>query len=827
VLLSVFLAVAAGQAGEPNQSPAPVLPREALALPPVGQHGRAAVHTDALEARLVAGQWKPPKAGDTLPLPDGSSRRWEPIKAAADGSFPTRPGGGYIYLAVSAAKACVMLLELKGPSMMYVNGAPRTGDQYETGWVRLPIQLHAGVNDLLFAGSRANLRATLTSPKAAALLQTADLTMPDLMAGAPVDTEGAVVVLNATNAPLENLALETILPGRMERTRLPTLLPLGMRKMGFRLRGPAPPAGESCEVQLRLVRSANDGWHTMDEAKIGLSIRRPDAAHKRTFRSAIDGSVQYFAVVPPHNSDKDHDKEAKSAPALVLTLHGAAVEAMGQAACYAPKPGTYVVAPTNRRPYGFDWEDWGRMDALEVLDLAKREFATDPRRTYLTGHSMGGHGVWHLGATYPDHFAAIAPSAGWVSMWSYAGARRPEQISPLVDILRRCVNASDTLALARNLAAEGVYVLHGDKDDNVPVEQARIMKQHLSQFHRDLVYHEEPGMGHWWGKAGVSGAACVDWPPLFDFFTHHTLPRPEDVRQVDFITASPGVSAACHWAFIEDQIHAMRLSSVSLKWDPGRRRFHGTTDNVARLALDVRHLPAHKPIEVALDDQEVKDIPWPAQDRRIWLQRMAGRWSSCPRPSLALKGPHRYGPFKEAFRNQVLFVYGTRGTPEENAWALAKARYDAETFGYRGNASVDVVPDTAFDTKAEPDRNVIVYGHAESNAAWSVLLADSPVQVRRGAIRVGEREEKGEDLGCLFLRPRPGSDRAAVGVVAGSGLAGMHLTDRLPYFISGVGYPDCIVIAGDILTKGVGGIRAAGFFGSDWGVNTGDLVWRN
>ena len=111
---------------------------------------------------------------------------------------------------------------------------------------------------------------------------------------------------------------------------------------------------------------------------------------------------------------------------MVLTLHGAGVEGIGQAQCYSRKPGLYIVAPTNRRPYGFDWEDWGRLDAIEVLDLAQRAFETDPQQTYLTGHSMGGHGTWHLGVTFPDRFAAIAPSAGWISMWSYAGAKRSE-----------------------------------------------------------------------------------------------------------------------------------------------------------------------------------------------------------------------------------------------------------------------------------------------------------------------------------------------------------------------------------------------------------------
>ena len=31
-------------------------------------------------------------------------------------------------------------------------------------------------------------------------------------------------------------------------------------------------------------------------------------------------------------------------------------------------------------------------------------------------------------------------------------------------------------------------------------------------------------------------------------------------------------------------------------------------------------------------------------------------------PSPATKGPHRYGPFKDAFRHRMLFVYGTTGT---------------------------------------------------------------------------------------------------------------------------------------------------------------------
>src|SRR2546421_2225121 len=55
--------------------------RECLVIRPVGQGGRVPVHTDAIEAQMVAGTWKPPKAGDAVSLPDGKSQTWEPATA--------------------------------------------------------------------------------------------------------------------------------------------------------------------------------------------------------------------------------------------------------------------------------------------------------------------------------------------------------------------------------------------------------------------------------------------------------------------------------------------------------------------------------------------------------------------------------------------------------------------------------------------------------------------------------------------------------------------------------------------------------------------------
>jgi hypothetical protein len=127
---------------------------------------------------------------------------------------------------------------------------------------------------------------------------------------------------------------------------------------------------------------------------------------------------------------------------------------------------------------------------------------------------------------------------------------------------------------------------------------------------------------------------------------------------------------------------------------------------------------------------------------------------------------------------------------------------------------------------------VILYGNADTNGAWELLLGppkDAPVEVRRDRVRIGARAIEGNDLAVLFhlpRRPRAGPG-TGVGIVAGTGLPGLRLCDRLPYFTSGVHFPDVTVFRSDALAKGSEGVRCAGFFGLDWGVESGEFVWRD
>ena len=65
-----------------------------------------------------------------------------------------------------------------------------------------------------------------------------------------------------------------------------------------------------------------------------------------------------------------------------------------------------VIAP--QCPEGTRWTD--HVEALKsLLNDAVARYGVDTDRIYLTGLSLGGQGVWHLGAAHPDLFAALAP----------------------------------------------------------------------------------------------------------------------------------------------------------------------------------------------------------------------------------------------------------------------------------------------------------------------------------------------------------------------------------------------------------------------------------
>ncbi len=102
------------------------------------------------------------------------------------------------------------------------------------------------------------------------------------------------MVVNATERPVSNLSLAVSGDGLARTvTQLPMIGPLSIRKVGFRIRGPAPDAEGTVVGKLELCGKQ---LITIHDIPLELRVRSPEAAHQRTFVSDIDGSVQYYAL---------------------------------------------------------------------------------------------------------------------------------------------------------------------------------------------------------------------------------------------------------------------------------------------------------------------------------------------------------------------------------------------------------------------------------------------------------------------------------------------------------------------------------------------------
>lgn len=778
---------------------------------PCHQYGRQALFSDHLAFMLNAGQLATPVEGGKAPA--GSTATpgsWQTITADSAGMFKGRAiNNGYLYLSYESAAAQTALLNVSGHQMVYVNGVPHAGDIYRYGWMYFPVQLKKGLNEFYVRTARSwggqGIQAQLLFPQQPVYISKADSTMPFIVTGQTNDALwGAVVIINNTGKALKGLQLRSTVQGKEVLTPVPDIAPMTTRKAGFKMDASAIQQKGTANCQLTLLNRQQ----TIDEKTMTLQVVNPEDHYSSTFVSNIDGSVQYYSVSPQVGAKGAITDQH---PALFLSVHGAEVQAINQARAYEQKDWGVLVAPTNRRPRGFNWEDWGRLDALEVLSIAKERYSPDPSRIYLTGHSMGGHGSWYLGATYPGNWAAIAPCSGYPTLLGYGSADGLIPDSPRNNtekILLRASNPSNVIKLATNYKAAGVYVLHGDSDRVVSVNYARQMKQVLAGFHTDYSYYEYPGGEHWYGNK------CVDWGPLFEFFRWHTIIPDSTYQHIDFTTANPAISSGMRWAHILQQQRSLEFSRIQLSRSADRHTITGSTDNVQTLALNLSDLPAGAQVHIQLDGGSPITYTKQAPDT-LYLQKL-GQWAIGALPPASEKGVVRNGTLKEAFNNRMVFVYGTTGTKEENEWAYNKARYDAETWYYRGNGAVDLMADKDFNPAAYPDRGIILYGHAGSNKAWNSLLQHCPIQVTKGKIQAGAQQYTGEDLAAYFVWPRPDSKTASVAVISGTGLTGMRASEANQYFAGGSGFPDYMIFTADLLKGDTNAVKSAGFYNNKW-----------
>lgn len=739
----------------PQTSPTPVAIKEWMVA--------MAVSPDPMRAALEQGTFTYPAPGY-----DSNNMHWSARAPGKDGSLGSFPAGvAYAVARVQLKSTDRLFLRSEHTYRVWLDDAPFAGDVYGSHRMRVPLAPRDGERLLVLhlATGRGTPEAELWTTTDELYMNEADLTAPDLVVGDSAELCVGLPVLNLTDEAALDVTARVVGSAALEETtvRYPGLASRAVTQVAFELKPKQPPAQASAPVKATLrLESPSLSW--IYEREITLQSVARDDYQRRTRTSTVDGSCQYYGVAPPSGYDP------KKSYALVLSLHGASVEAINQAKAYSQKDWAFIIAPTNRRPYGFDWEGWGRLDGMEALDHATASFPIDPSRVYLAGHSMGGHGTWHLGVMHPGRFATLGPSAGWGSFYSYTGDARP------TGVFARTQAASDTLVYLPNLARRGVYILHGGADTNVPVSEGQKMYQAVQQVTQDVIYHEEPGVDHWWDNDTTKpGTDCVDWDPLFAFMKSHTLDPAE--LSFDFKTPAPWVSSRHSFVTIVSQTDASKDSAVSASQAGATVTL--TTDNVRSMELDGDALLKKGVGEVVVDGAS--------------LAVSAGTLKVGPQDG---KRPGVHGPFHELFYRPFCFVY-----PDSGAEAARRyVGFLVSHWSVIGNGHACALPLSRVQSGPPMDRNLIFVGVAPdkiqgtlpSGFSWSTTQIDAP----GGAY---------QDAALFLVFPHAGRLGGAIAVTEGAG----HLLFRIQPFTSRLVLPDFMVY-------GASGVLEADFFDADW-----------
>lgn len=156
--------------------------------------------------------------------------------------------------------------------------------------------------------------------------------------------------------------------------------------------------------------------------------------------------------------------QASRAYALVVCLHGFGFTGEEYLERWRARLGEDYLLACPTYPSGAWFTRRAEDLVLETIRQAGHRYHIDPDRVFLTGMSNGGIGAWLIGMHHAPLFAGLAPMA-----------------SGLDDVL---------MPFLANLRSTPVYIIHGAKDQVMPVDLSRSIARELETLGYPYVYRE-------------------------------------------------------------------------------------------------------------------------------------------------------------------------------------------------------------------------------------------------------------------------------------------------------------------------------------------------
>lgn len=227
------------------------------------------------------------------------------------------------------------------------------------------------------------------------------------------------------------------------------------------------------QANLERVSEVLHKSRTYETAPVGMLPGQPVRVRGKT--------LSYGLFVPPA-----YDPEV--ALPLVVCLHGAGFTGDSYLERWATRLGDSHVLACPTTMAGTWWTRLSEELVLATIRSVRARYHIDPDRIYLTGMSNGGIGAWIIGMHHAQRFAAVAPMASGID-----------------DVL---------FPFLENLRYTSLYVIHGAKDQIMPVWLSRNVTNELARIGIAFTYRE-----HEWSHPHAGGhffprqelPALVEW----------------------------------------------------------------------------------------------------------------------------------------------------------------------------------------------------------------------------------------------------------------------------------------------------------------------------
>ncbi len=212
---------------------------------------------------------------------------------------------------------------------------------------------------------------------------------------------------------------------------------------------------------------------TYEAAPVGMLPSQPVRVRGKTF--------SYGLFVPPA-----YDPDV--AVPLVVCLHGAGFTGDSYLERWAARLGEWSVLACPTTMAGTWWTRPSEELVLATIKAVRARYRIDPDRIYLTGMSNGGIGAWIIGMHHAPRFAAVAPMASGID-----------------DVL---------FPFLENLRHTSLYVIHGARDQIMPVWLSRNVTNELARLGIAYTYREHEWThphagGHFFPRQELP--ALVEW----------------------------------------------------------------------------------------------------------------------------------------------------------------------------------------------------------------------------------------------------------------------------------------------------------------------------